>query len=325
MWGQPYDVRRTGLFHTAYGGDLFGFAKWDASSMSHREELRNITGEDSEALTYLFGTVNRGALLNLAGLMANDTIDERLSSDSPDVIVEHRISGLISVSAADIAKIMVVTMADYLEQMVEVNGWRDHHQVEEPSKLYPGGGRPATAFYWISKICHAVRNVLEVIPPVFNHCQSVIDRDTEITARDAYWEVVTGEETISVKEQQRLLLKATSLNPYVGEPHFMLAQLAYRQGRYSEAQDHARASLNAFYTLGTAWDKRLSYQTWVAHTQMILLRSNRRRFGLRSLPDSGQKVIASGSPITMLDDVMEGFYATEAPVSGMNCIDNRID
>eukprot|EP00956_Cyclotella_meneghiniana_P025842 scaffold54718_cov22-Cyclotella_meneghiniana.AAC.1 len=165
MWGQPYDVRRTGLFHTAYGGDLFGFAKWDASSMSHREELRNITGEDSEALTYLFGTVNRGALLNLAGLMANDTIDERLSSDSPDVIVEHRISGLISVSAADIAKIMVVTMADYLEQMVEVNGWRDHHQVEEPLKLYPGGGRPATAFYWISKICRAVRNALEVIPP----------------------------------------------------------------------------------------------------------------------------------------------------------------
>ena len=313
MWGQPKDVRRTGLFHTAYAGDLFGFAKWDPSLDAHREELRNITGWESEALTYLFGTVNRGALLDLAGLMANDTLNETLTVDSPDTNVENRVTGISALSAADIAKIMVVTMADYLEQMVEVNGWRDHHQVDKPLKLYPGEGRPALAFYWISKICNAVRNVLEVIPPVFDHCQSIIDRDTEMAARDAYWAVVLGEDTIPVEEQQRLLLLAASLNPFVGEPHFMLAQIAYRQGRFFEAQDHAQAALNAWYKLGTAWDKRLSFQTWVAHTQMILLRSNRRQYGLRSLPKSQQNPVSTGSPITMLDDVVEGFYSTEAP------------
>ena len=68
-----------------------------------------------------------------------------------------RLHGHVNVSTAVAAKILVVTLADYLEQMVEVNGWRDHHQVFLPLSLYPGDGKPALALYWISRMCRAVR------------------------------------------------------------------------------------------------------------------------------------------------------------------------
>lgn len=38
--------------------------------------------------------------------------------------------GKWEVSAKDAAQLLIVTVADYLEQMVEISGWWDHHQME---------------------------------------------------------------------------------------------------------------------------------------------------------------------------------------------------
>ena len=58
-WGQPADVRRAGLFHTAYSGNLFDFYVFNALDKGDRADLRDILGTEGEGLTYLFGTVNR--------------------------------------------------------------------------------------------------------------------------------------------------------------------------------------------------------------------------------------------------------------------------
>jgi hypothetical protein len=173
-------------------------------------------------------------------------------------------------NATTVAKVLMVTLADYLDQMVEVNGWRDHHQVASPLNLYPGIGRPAVALYWITAICAAIRDVVDVIPTAFDHCTATVSYDAEVQARDKYWSVVAadddegavvtddgeGETKLAVSEQVQLLTEAVQLNPIIAEPHVLLAQLAFRVGNYTTAAIQAKVALQKFYSLATAWDKR---------------------------------------------------------------------
>lgn len=132
--------------------------------------------------------------------------------------------------SVDAANSLVVTIADYLDEMVEMNGWRDHYQIKEgASNLYPGSGRPAVGFYWFSAVCYAIKDHLEVIPPIFNHCMEVLTAERETEARDAYWNVVMHETSLSIDEQIALLYTSMRQNPFISEPHVMLSQLFYRQ------------------------------------------------------------------------------------------------
>ena len=274
-WDQPEVVRRTGLVHTAYSGDLFQFYLFDANSEHERAELREILGESSEALTYLFGTVNRGDLCGFKSVVNQTT--PFATPPSGIQTVHHRIEGEWHMSEADAANILMVTIADYLDQMVETNGWRDHHQIEEGADvLYPGDGKPAVGFYWFSAVCNAIKDHLEVIPPIFNHCTEVLSVQDETEARDAYWNVVQHEKSLTEDEQTVLLYKSIQYNPYISEPHIMLSQIFFRQGHYYRAAVEARAALEKLYILASAWDKRRSYEYWVGFSRMLLLRANRK-------------------------------------------------
>jgi hypothetical protein len=204
--------------------------------------------------------------------------------DGGGITVESRTDGTVVLTASEVARLLVVTLADYLDQMVTVNGWRDHHQVEAPSRLWPGEGKPAVALYWISAMCRAIRTELDVIPPAFGNCTQVVGWEDEVTARDLYWETILSEDTLSVTAQADRFQKAAELNPFIAEPVAMLAQLAFRTARYGEAARHAAAALERFYALGTAWDKRTDFAAWVAFVRLLLLRSNRLAAGLESLP-----------------------------------------
>lgn len=309
QWGQPSDIARTGLFHTGYSGDLFQFSRWDPMSEKDRSQLRLIIGEEAETLTWLFGTLHRGKIANLSLIMSDDVDMEPLVPGSFQQ-VPHRLESSMEVSSEVAGKILMVTLADYLDQMVSVNGWRDHHQVEEPLKLYPGLlARPSIAFYWITKVCRAIRSVIHPVPNAFNKCTEVISRENEILARDSYWMAVQAEEDPgSSIDQVALLETVCDLNPFVGEPHFLLSQLAYREGDFHRSSVQARIALQKMFALGTAWDKRMSFQSWVAHTRMYLMRANRRVQGLNSLPTSpDQPPTSGGLPMVMLEDLIKEF------------------
>lgn len=51
----------------------------------------------------------------------------------------------------------------------------------------------------------------------------------------------------------------------------LLAQLYLQQRQqYSEAHAHATKGLELFCTWGTAWDKRMAWDAWVAWTRVLL-------------------------------------------------------
>jgi hypothetical protein len=79
-WNQPEVVRRTGLVHTAYSGDLFQFYLFDANLEEERDDLCSILGTPAEALTYLFGTVNRGGLCDFGSVFSSSSSDEESSA-----------------------------------------------------------------------------------------------------------------------------------------------------------------------------------------------------------------------------------------------------
>ncbi|CAB9524377.1 unknown protein [Seminavis robusta] len=281
-WGQPRAVCRAGMTHSVYSGDLFQFFLWDAARQQDRETLQSMIGSEAEGLTYLFGTINRAELGGLEKAMDADQSMAPLSQST--IPVKSRLEGTTTISPEEAANILIITVADYLDQMVDTNGWRDHHQVEMMDCLYPGDGRPAVALHWFSKVCRAIRSNLAVIPPVFNHCTAVLSKQDEVQARDAYWYVTLHETSLSMEEQIAHLEKAVRLNPFVGEPHLLLAQLYIRQQKYALAVREGRKALTKMYALASAWDKRRTYAQWVGFARMTLLRASRLEQCLPHLP-----------------------------------------
>lgn len=286
-WSQPADVRRAGLMHTAYSGSDFQFYLFDSNDDEDRGRVRDILGtETAEALTYLFGTVDRSSLCSFADVV-NREIRNAVCPPGNQTVMQrgpsfYGASNPIDIGAQDAANILMVTIADYMEQFVDINLWRDHHQANNGGmKLYPGSGRPAIGFYWFSSVCNAIRDYLEVIPTVFNHCQDVVYVEEEEEARDLYWKVTTNEESLSEEEQIELLNTSVRLNDFIAEPHVLLAQIYFRQERYESAAREANAALVKFYALATNWDKRRSFNHWVGFARALLLRANRMIEGSR--------------------------------------------
>jgi hypothetical protein len=168
-WGQPRDVARAGLFHTGYSGDIFQFFFWNAADSLQRQELREIVGVDAEQLIWLFGTLHRGKIFGLESLLGNgngkDIDDAAGHALDTSLVIPHRLTGNYTLADKMAAKIVVVTLADYLDQMVENNGWRDHHQVESPLSLYPGDMRPA--------VCLVVECYLKFGSAFFTLCNNM--------------------------------------------------------------------------------------------------------------------------------------------------------
>jgi len=192
--------------------------------------------------------------------------------------------------------------------MVEQNGWRDHHQVEfAVDRLYPGDGRPTTAFYWFSQVCHSIRDVLDVVPPIFDSCTQTISYQEEVIARDLYWNATLSEYELTEAQQMDLLYQAISHNPFVGEPHILLSQIYFRNKQYQRAGQHCRIALQKLYTLASAWDKRRSYAQWVGFSRVLLLRSNRYLEGKTHMPyfdeENGTYDTAKGLHLTSLHDL----------------------
>ena len=68
-----------------------------------------------------------------------------------------RISGRLNLTNQEVAELLVVTAADYVDQTLDVNGWRDHHMVEpHETPIFPGTGRPELSLFWIASALRAV-------------------------------------------------------------------------------------------------------------------------------------------------------------------------
>lgn len=111
-----------------------------------------------------------------------------------------------------------------------------------------------------------------VIPPVFSNCTKVLDPMEQIGARDLYWEAICSDDwkDRDWKKVEKILLESIKKNPFVGEPHLVLAQVYLNMERYEEAKTEAEEGLKQLLEWGVSWDKRMTWEAWVSWGRVML-------------------------------------------------------
>ncbi|XP_074264624.1 uncharacterized protein LOC141587097 [Silene latifolia] len=200
---------------------------------------------------------------------------------------------------------LLITIADFSDQLFSFqdvlfqnfNGQLDHKGSDIVS-LWPGDGKPGLwtnslskmgAVYMLiareeemmmkertmmSKVAEGRDEDIElVIPPVFHNCTWVLNANEQIEARDLYWEAVCDNAKIGLDKAEELLLTSIQKNPFVGEPHVVLSQLYLSKGRFEEAETEAETGLILLLQWASPWDKRMSWEGWIAWARVLLIQS----------------------------------------------------
>ncbi|KAK1425385.1 hypothetical protein QVD17_20737 [Tagetes erecta] len=128
-----------------------------------------------------------------------------------------------------------------------------------------------------------------VIPPVFEGCTKVLDPNEQIKARDIYWEVVYNDEKFDKEKSEEMLVKCIEMNPFVGEPHVLLSQFYMSRGRFEEGEREGELGLGLLLEWGCCWDKRVSWEGWVAWCRVLLSKAKER-----SWPKTSWGIISLG-------------------------------
>ena len=279
LWGQPRDVRLLGLLHSVYGNAFVDLVKFDAAS--ERGRLQALAGESAEHLVYLFCTMSRAQFVQkvLAGeLQADGSLVVEKNGPAPRQTVH--------LAPYEVAAFTIVSMADTIEQWFS---WQDdiysRFPAVDPSRpqavhwaasLWPGPMRPTARM--VSQIAAlglalqhpGLRGQLP-LPPVFDHCSQGLTAQDEAAATALYWSVIQlAQPLVDLDGATATLEQAVRLNPWVGEPQMVLAQLYLSAGRAQDAACAARGALQAFCAWGNAWDKRVQWDAWIAWTRILL-------------------------------------------------------
>lgn len=130
-----------------------------------------------------------------------------------------------------------------------------------------------------------------VVPPVFSFCTKVLDAKEQIEARDMYWEAVTSDASKDgyLERAEERLLGCIGKNPFVGEPHVLLSQVYLGKKRFAEAEREAERGLLLLLQWGSPWDKRMSWEGWVAWVRVLLMKSQDQ-----SWPDASWGILNLG-------------------------------
>ncbi|PKA56020.1 hypothetical protein AXF42_Ash014693 [Apostasia shenzhenica] len=228
------------------------------------------------------------------------------------VTVKHIKTGEdVALSRSIVATFLLMTMADFSDQLYafqdelfENDDGRMDFSGNAPAAIWPGDGRPGLwmnslsrmgAIYTLivreEELYSHKKNMTEeeeeeqrdndlalVVPPVFESCTMVLGREEQRAARDLYWEAMAApaagkKEMGAVEEMMR---ESCERNGFVGEPHLVLGQVYMGQGRYEEAEREAAEGLRLLLEWGSSWDKRMSWEGWVAWGRLILQKAKAR-------------------------------------------------
>jgi hypothetical protein len=267
-WRQPTDVCRLGLMHSIYSNSFVRMKVFDAERPEGRATVRHLIGDEAERLVHLFCVIRREELLPFGELgVPTDGIEVGLNTGA----------GTVRLSRRDLGIFLIVTMADYAEQLFS---WQDHlfgmTGRGGARTLWPGDNRPGL---WMALNARFGRRAaacgVDPLPPVFAGCTADIERAAETEARDRYWQVISASDGAPARAEE-LLQSAAALNPFVAEPLVLLAQTHLTHERWADAEHAARRALTMLAEWATPWDKRLSWEAWVAWTR-VLLKAARER------------------------------------------------
>ncbi|ONK56642.1 uncharacterized protein A4U43_C10F11140 [Asparagus officinalis] len=226
------------------------------------------------------------------------------------ITVKHIKSGDdVHLSRRMVATFLLMTMADFSDQhygfqdeLFDNGNGRMEFVGNTYTALWPGDGKPGLWMNSVSRMAAIYSLIVReeeifieerksmnisqfsldtdrdedmelVIPPVFEGCTKVLDVEAQKAARDLYWEVMSqarekGEG--GLKRVEELLLECCKKNPYVGEPHLVLGQVYIGEERFEEAEKEAEVGVRLLLEWGSPWDKRMSWEGWVAWGRLLL-------------------------------------------------------
>lgn len=108
------------------------------------------------------------------------------------------------------------------------------------------------------------------LPQIFNTCTDILPAVNQNRSRDQYWEAMHFEERDRIVNTAMPLLKSScKLNPFVAEPHLLLAQIYLGEGEYELAETEATEGLRLMLNWATTWDKRMTWEGWLAFGRIL--------------------------------------------------------
>ena len=115
-----------------------------------------------------------------------------------------------------------------------------------------------------------------MIPAVFENCRRVLDAEEQKIGRELYWEAVCGAEKVGLQRAVELLIRAIEKNPFVGEPHVVLGQIYLSKGKFEEGEKEAEKGLRMILEWGSPWDKRMTWEGWVAWARVLVMKGKEK-------------------------------------------------
>ncbi|KAI3744100.1 hypothetical protein L1987_57175 [Smallanthus sonchifolius] len=109
----------------------------------------------------------------------------------------------------------------------------------------------------------------------------------EIVGR-SWLETCTGR-LFMTRSQTRRWVKCIEMNPFVGEPHVLLSQFYVSRERFEEGEREGEVGLGLLLEWGCPWDKRVSWEGWVAWCRVVLSKAKER-----SWPHTSWGIISLG-------------------------------
>ncbi|XP_078442105.1 E3 ubiquitin-protein ligase [Wolffia australiana] len=207
----------------------------------------------------------------------------------------------VGLSRRAVAVFLLMTMADFSDQLFafqdelfENGNGRLEFSGDNYRAIWPGSGRPGRWMSSISRMAALYAIIAReeelyvgerkgegeegrdeemelAIPPVFEGCRRVVKPEEEGAAVELYWAAVSGGEAAEER-----LRECVEKNPFVGEPRLVLAQVYLGDERFEEAAAAAAEGLRLLLGWGSAWDKRMSWEGWVAWGRVLLMSARDR-------------------------------------------------
>ncbi|KAI3474335.1 hypothetical protein Pfo_029158 [Paulownia fortunei] len=267
-------VPRQPLIH-----DFLLFQYTDAELIEHLRSSE-IKGEDEDEESW------RGKLQSLCPA---EGIKVKHIKTGEDLLVSRRL----------VAVFLLMTMADFSDQLFgfqdvlfeNSNGRLEFSGNNTLASLWPGDGKPGLWMNSISRMAAMYTLIVReeeifrssekkhgmvvptgrdedlelVIPPIFEGC-----------TRGWYWEAVCDGSKIGLERAEEMLLRSVEKNPFVGEAHVVLGQIYLGKGSFEAAEKAAERGLRLILEWGSPWDKRMTWQGWIAWGRVLLMKAKER-------------------------------------------------
>jgi Aspartyl/Asparaginyl beta-hydroxylase len=231
-WGQPGWLQHAALIHSVYGTDSY-----DRQLLSHgrRKDLAAIAGDHAERLGYLFCVTPRRPLFAGTHLWARDlptrSTDSGSSTNAGNAPTRGELDALV-----------LLHMANLAEQAQAADG---------------SPGR------WLVRLRNLAELLVDsdtVVPPLFIAQLAAFGEADESLTRRAFAEAFSDEGEARTSG----LALAAAACPVVAEPCVWLAHISRRHRDYGSSASWAARARNRLSGLGTSWDKRLTFEEWMA-------------------------------------------------------------